>query len=55
MIADGLVDKTAYPEVPPRVEYSLTALGESMKPMIQVMEQWGKAYKEKRGCNEIKY
>lgn len=48
MIADGLVDKTAYPEVPPRVEYSLTALGESMKPMIQVMEQWGKDYKQKR-------
>ena len=46
MEADGIVIRTAYPEVPPRVEYSLTELGESMRPIIKSMENWGLAYKE---------
>ena len=37
--------RTVYPEVPPKVEYSLSELGESMRPIIQAMEAWGKAYK----------
>lgn len=45
MVDDGIVLRTAYPEVPPRVEYSLTDLGESMRPVIKVMEQWGTEYK----------
>lgn len=46
MVDDGIVERVAYSEVPPRVEYSLTDLGESMRPVISVMEQWGKEYKE---------
>ncbi len=46
MEADGIVIRKAYPEVPPRVEYSLTELGESMRPIIKSMESWGLTYKE---------
>lgn len=42
---DGIIIRTAYPEVPPRVEYSLSELGESMRPILDAMENWGKLYK----------
>lgn len=45
MEEDGLVTRTVYPEVPPRLEYSLSPLEESMRPIIQAMEQWGAQYK----------
>lgn len=45
MEGDGIVTRTVYPEVPPRVEYSLSELGESMRPIIRAMEQWGLDYK----------
>lgn len=45
MKSDGIVMRREYAEVPPRVEYSLTELGESMRPVIDAIESWGKAYK----------
>ncbi len=47
MEQDGIITRTVYPEVPPRVEYALSELGESMRPIINAMEVWGKNYKEK--------
>lgn len=47
MEEDGIITRTVYPEVPPRVEYSLSELGESMRPILDAMELWGKAYQAK--------
>ena len=44
--ADGIITRTVYPEVPPRVEYALSSLGESLNPIIAAMKQWGQRYKE---------
>ena len=46
MEADGIITRTVYPEVPPRVEYALSELGESMRPIIKSMEAWGANYKQ---------
>ncbi|MCJ7835076.1 helix-turn-helix transcriptional regulator [Cuneatibacter sp. NSJ-177] len=45
MEADGIITRTVYPEVPPHVEYSLNELGESMRPIMKSMEEWGVSYK----------
>ncbi|MEU8896434.1 helix-turn-helix domain-containing protein [Nocardia sp. NPDC048505] len=42
--ADGLVERTVYPEVPPRVEYALTPLGESLAPAVAWLDRWGADY-----------
>ncbi len=47
MEADGIITRTVYPEVPPRVEYVLTELGKSLKPILDSMRAWGEAYKAK--------
>ena len=48
MEQDGLITRTVYAEVPPRVEYSLTALGETIRPILNSMQQWGENYREQR-------
>lgn len=46
MEEDGIITRTVFPEVPPRVEYALSELGESMRPIIKSMEIWGTDYKK---------
>ena len=45
MEKDGLVTRTVYPEVPPKVEYTLTGTGYSLKPILDSMYTWGNEYK----------
>jgi len=47
MESDGLITRTVYPEVPPRVEYTLSTLGEEMRPIFKAMENWGTEYKSR--------
>ena len=43
----GLLLRTVYAEVPPKVEYTLTETGYSLKPILDAMQEWGEAYQEK--------
>lgn len=45
MEADGLVTRTVFPKVPPRVEYALSDLGRSLQPILDAMRAWGENYK----------
>ena len=45
--SDGIITRTVFPEVPPRVEYALSGLGESMRPIIKAMETWGTGYQQR--------
>ena len=44
---DGLVSRKIYPVVPPKVEYSITAYGKSLQPILKSMAHWGKHHKER--------
>ena len=46
MEEDGIITRTVYPEVPPHVEYALSETGESMRPILNAMQEWGANYKE---------
>jgi DNA-binding HxlR family transcriptional regulator len=47
--ADGVVHRKVYPQVPPKVEYSLTPFGESLAPIIRAMAKWGESYASESG------
>ena len=44
--SDGIIVRTVYAEVPPRVEYSLSELGETLRPILDAMQAWGQEYKD---------
>lgn len=48
MEKNGLVNRKVYAEVPPRVEYSLTELGKSLKPILDSLWSWGEEYKRRQ-------
>ena len=47
--SDGVVNRKIYPQVPPKVEYSLTTFGESLAPIIRAMATWGESYAKSSG------
>lgn len=46
---DGLIDRKVYPVVPPKVEYSLTDFGKSLKPVLDSLWNWGERFKKENG------
>lgn len=52
MERDGILTRTVYAEVPPRVEYRLSPLGETMRPIIDSMRAWGNNYKKENEARE---
>ena len=49
MEEDGIVIRTVFPEVPPRVEYSLSELGKTLQPIMDALAVWGTEYKKNKG------
>ncbi len=52
--SDGLVHREVYPQVPPKVEYSLTPLGKSIIPIVEQLCEWGKSYEDYTRAQEDK-
>ena len=50
---DGLITRKVYPEVPPKVEYRLTAYGQTLKPVIQALKKWGDAHVEGQAARAV--
>ncbi|MFQ5589022.1 MAG: winged helix-turn-helix transcriptional regulator [Nitrospiria bacterium] len=48
MERDGIIHREVYPQIPPKVEYSLKPLGHSLKPVIDAMHRWGEAHQNAR-------
>lgn len=48
---DGLIHREVFAEVPPRVEYSLTPLGESLRPVIDTLNTWGREWADSQGLS----
>jgi DNA-binding HxlR family transcriptional regulator len=53
MEKDGIITRTVYPEVPPRVEYALSELGESMRPILNSMKLWGENYQSLKNSDKV--
>ncbi len=47
--ADGLIKRTVFPQVPPKVEYSITEYGNTLNPIFRSMNKWGKIHRNKDG------
>jgi DNA-binding HxlR family transcriptional regulator len=52
METDGIIYRKVYPEVPPKVEYSLTELGQSLKPILDEMSSWGIEHLKQSNMNQ---
>jgi DNA-binding HxlR family transcriptional regulator len=50
--SDGLVERMAYAEVPPRVEYKLTPRGQTMEPLLHSISTWGEQHKEQKALQQ---
>ncbi|MDX8033372.1 helix-turn-helix domain-containing protein [Lentzea sp. BCCO 10_0856] len=51
LVEDGLVSRTAYPEVPPRVEYEVTDLGKTLVPLVIALAEWAIAHRDEINAN----
>jgi DNA-binding HxlR family transcriptional regulator len=49
---DGIITRTVYPEVPPRVEYEVTEIGKALGPIMKKLRDWGESYRKNRAQNE---
>ena len=49
---DGVIERISYPEIPPRVEYSVTGYGHTLLPLLQQMADWGNKHRERMASGE---
>lgn len=52
---DGIVNRYVYPQVPPKVEYSLTPMGETLKPILDSMHAWGEKYLQQINVSSVSF